>query len=599
MEYSTRQLFILYQFITNDVQTANDLAVNLNVSVRTIKKEINILKYLLKSYDAGIESIPGIGYQSFGLNNISFLSEDLQSIKRMYGLHRSNSERVSYLLQEFLKTNDWQKSEEIADKMYISKGTLQNDLIEVRKQLNRFDIELIAKPGYGLKQQGNNFNRYHAVAEYFFNNTLSLVRESLQKEMIGENTDLDNIKETVRRETTKVRWSYSNVSLDSISIHIAMVSNLHYPLEVDFEHTTIAKRIVDVLGYDFDENELAYLSLHLENKRILFEMPHDEKLDNLVTGILDEISNNFNITFSGQHDLIHNLKLHIFQMIRRLRLNLRVRNPLVYRYLREYIFASKITMSACSIIQLYYPDIIVNIDEFGYLLLYFQQGLMKEKKEDRIKICIDESLGRSESAFYESLIEENFPQSDISIARNTTDVNYDILVGANRREGFFVDINEKDIVKTISYTVNHFDMLHLDISKYFRKEFVIRNLQGKSRIEVMAGILENMNNLGLLKEYYDSNPFYEQELGNGVLHLQDLKKHISEPVCMFIKLETPIIWHRSEIWCIFIIKTKKEGDRDLYPLCDMVSQLVKSKRKLQYLDTHFEYETLINLLNDK
>ena len=87
----------------------------------------------------------------------------------------------------------------------------------------------------------------------------------------------------------------------------------------------------------------------------------------------------------------------------------------------------------------------------------------------------------------------------------------------------------------------------------------------------------------LLKPYHDQEIFTTHEIGNGVVHLQDIKKQVDKPVCLLAILEQPIIWDQTEVTVLLFIKTKKDGDNDLYVLCELFSRWVSNKNKVQNL----------------
>ena len=87
----------------------------------------------------------------------------------------------------------------------------------------------------------------------------------------------------------------------------------------------------------------------------------------------------------------------------------------------------------------------------------------------------------------------------------------------------------------------------------------------------------------LLKPYHDQEIFTTHEIGNGVVHLQDIKNQVDKPVCLLAILEQPIIWDQTEVRVLLFIKTKKDGDNDLYVLCELFSRWVNNKNKVQSL----------------
>ncbi|WP_331836826.1 BglG family transcription antiterminator [Erysipelothrix piscisicarius] len=228
MEFTNRQLIIMHHLAQGQTVTAHELALSSNVSIRTIKKEIQILREVLKSYQIEVCSIPGHGYRLNPLNEHQEekIFENIGSIsliRRMNSFSRNNSERVSYLIRTLLNANDYLKIEDLAERMFVSRTTIHNDLKDVRLQLRRFHLELKSRPAYGLKLIGSEFNLRLAFAEYFFHNTLSLV-ESKEKEAFILNNDMLHKTEAIVKECCfNANILLSDFSLQNIAVHILIL----------------------------------------------------------------------------------------------------------------------------------------------------------------------------------------------------------------------------------------------------------------------------------------------------------------------------------------------------------------------------------------
>lgn len=57
-----------------------------------------------------------------------------------------------------------------------------------------------------------------------------------------------------------------------------------------------------------------------------------------------------------------------------------LRNPIVHENLQKYIFAAKVTISAVKVMEDYF-NIKINLNEFGYLMLYFNVALRNLNKK--------------------------------------------------------------------------------------------------------------------------------------------------------------------------------------------------------------------------
>ena len=61
---------------------------------------------------------------------------------------------MHYLLVRFLTSAFSLKLEDLADEWFVSRGTLQNDMAEVRERLAHYQLTIETKPRYGMKLFG-------------------------------------------------------------------------------------------------------------------------------------------------------------------------------------------------------------------------------------------------------------------------------------------------------------------------------------------------------------------------------------------------------------------------------------------------------------
>ncbi len=203
-----------------------------------------------------------------------------------------------------------------------------------------------------------------------------------------------------------------------------------------------------------------------------------------------------------------------------------------------------------------------------------------------------------------------------------------IYLGNNRSERIFLDnylsINlnkekyEYRFIKSYPEKEMEFDVLLVNGQlpiKYSNKK-VISNFN-KTTLQRLNYYLENLNDKeNIFKKYISMNSiliinastkkkvtleiirhlevnnylkkgkYYElsyQEVGNGIVHIQDLYKIVDKRICLVIILTKPILWKKTVIKLLFLIKTKKDGDSDLNLLCNAFSNLINNPDSIQKL----------------
>lgn len=632
---SRRQMIIINSLYTRGTLTAAELAAALNVSVRTVKNDIGELKMKFKNSDIEILSKPRRGYsivikdreQREYLQGLS----KLKSIRQINEFYSNNYERVFYILRRLLIVNDYIKLETIAEEVFVSRSTVNQDMKEVKRLLDKYSLKVVSKPNYGIRIEGTEINKRLCISEYIVHNYLEF--ESLYMEdkhsFIKNNAYQLGIIEAVLRELCeREKINLSDFSYKNISIHIyiSIIRNKLGQTVVIPETTMnriqssktylitkdICKKLEEKLDVKFRREEEAYISMHIDSKQILDSNAGNEEIieiEMVLDEIFDEIKNNFNIDVSMDNTLRKYLLLHIPQMIKRIKNHMVVRNPIIHQSLREYLYATEVTAFAAAILENHYR-INIELDEFGYLVFYFNMALLNIMGKKAVKIGFINTRGRSESIMYHNELYENFtpPKYEIitfdsinSALHSSGDI--DILVSTNNVEtGEFmlkVSIEDGDYVEKIKYLSRIKDMINLNMDKYFNEKNIIYDLKGESSEEILNNIYNELINISLAtKRKIDAKSFVSYEIGNGIVHLQDLYELCNKPFCLVVVLDKPILWEKSVIRVLFLIKTMKEEGKDLFLLCNLFSKWASDKEKVNKLINDRSFETFISDMLD-
>ena len=140
---NTRALSII-KILLNSVEPVSSLALSQEIgcSTKTIQNEIKEVNKELKNCE--IVSIRGVGYKIEGnLDDIDIKNSDLY-----------NYDRVEYIIKKIINISSTEKDtiklEDLADSMYVSLSTVKNDLKEVKKILNEYNLKISSKHKQGV-----------------------------------------------------------------------------------------------------------------------------------------------------------------------------------------------------------------------------------------------------------------------------------------------------------------------------------------------------------------------------------------------------------------------------------------------------------------
>lgn len=581
LSFSNRHLLIMYELLHNEYRTSAQLALNVGVSVRTIKSDIPEMRLSLSEFDIELKSKPGLGY-TLSANNyggVSVLENFKRSniIKKVYRYNKSNSDRVSFVVLKLLESSDYLKVDDIAEELFISRGSVVNDLQDVRQQLARFHLSISSKPSFGIKVIGNEQDFRNALVEFKYNNDLLTERfdnEDYAKDMLKIQVIEDRLRLYFRNFRLS-DFSYANLALFFLISYQRVLDNkvvhsINYePDAFLFKQTKTA--LSDIFNVEFSEVEVRLLCQHIDYKQIICGVDDLSSKEKLLRLLNDEMYNNFGLDFTNLNVLMDNLYSHITQMVKRSRNGMVIKNPITYNILRDYPFASKLTISVVSIINSIY-DIQIGLDEFAFLVLYLETALQNIASKPIVTIGFDSGQSRIESQLFLKEIESRFSDQYTRVIENIDDV--DILVSTKRsNDKNFISIQDSSYLQSIESSINGIRNDSIRFERYFNEDSIIVDLEGEDKEAVLENLWLELKYRNLLKDVSFSNDtLIGLEVGHQVLHLQDYGKAFERPIFMIAVLERPIIWDNTVVRVIVLIKTKRDGDSDLHKLSSILSQ---------------------------
>lgn len=623
----TNKQILLLQILKEENQpyvTSKELSSRLEVSVRTIKTYIQCLNSLLENKGVKVLSSPGKGYTLQHDPDVDWASihPSLEARKKNeYILPVDKFSRIQYLVMKLLAIDYPILFEDLMEELYVSRSTLQADIREVRTQLEKYRLKIRSKANYGIFVEGSEIDKRLCICEYYFHQSDS---EDLNSENLfnsGETQDeFQSIMQSIQDVCAKCQINLSDFSITNLAIHISIGMRrckFYDYVKVDDKQVirfqnTIEYRAADLLVKSLEEQfncmlpigEIIYYAMHFQSKRILdfVSMNADErnKIEECIHIIFEEVNNNFGLELRKDTELYHYLFLHIPQMIQRLKNHMVMRNPFVHDNIRRYLFATKVTHSAVEIIEQFY-HVKVDENEFGYLLLYFNLSILKQQKK-RICIGVLCGLGRPESIMYFNEIQESFSpekyeviyleknelssyQLDLLVTNFNFDYDASTPVYMIHNDLYLEEIHKK--VSDIEYGRSR-------LSKYFQPENICIDLKGNSKEEVLDNLYQYLIDHDMLRKMPgNEQKLKEDELGNGIVHLQDLYRFLRKEMCFVAILKHPVIWNKNTVRFLVIIKTKRDGDQDLPLLCKLVSRWANDIKEVDKLWTQRNLETFI------
>lgn len=128
---------ILRELMSSEIPlTSDELGKILSVSSKTIQRNIKDLKILLNANGADLITKPRVGI-SLIINDTDKLNKFLSIQTKSGHLPSTPDERVLYIIDKLLYSDDYIKTEVLADRLFISNSRLYNDIKHVREVLKK------------------------------------------------------------------------------------------------------------------------------------------------------------------------------------------------------------------------------------------------------------------------------------------------------------------------------------------------------------------------------------------------------------------------------------------------------------------------------
>ncbi|MEK3785422.1 BglG family transcription antiterminator [Paenibacillus sp. FSL K6-1230] len=206
--------------------TTRALAERLEVTERTVRDDLKKLDHLLQAHGARLESRRQHGY--------SIVINDEQRYRELSmtspvkddapPLPDTPEERIRYELFALLNAHQDIRMEDLADSLYISRATLNNDVKILRQIMEEYGIKLSIKPSYGVSIVGEEKSIRYCLAEYADvrdeEHTLS---SSMDQEHLLHPVQISELRRMVVEQLRQHNVRMADLALKDLITHLAVM----------------------------------------------------------------------------------------------------------------------------------------------------------------------------------------------------------------------------------------------------------------------------------------------------------------------------------------------------------------------------------------
>lgn len=631
----------IFDYVRQDnIISVNRLASLLHVTDRTIRSDIQIINEILEKNGSKIKLKRKTGYY-IEINDQEKYNAFLYAIKqnKMNNLELDTSQdRIKYLLNILLYSNNYISLDDLADKIYVSKNTLQNYIKTLKNIFLKYNLEYISKTNVGIKVIGNENDKRKCLVENVlsFNFQNYVTGFTKDEYTLFEGIDLDLLKQIIANKLTVAQIKTNDFNFKNLIIHFAlMISRIQFDcyintnnaIKIDDNYANfindIAKEIEEAFDITISEGEKKYIYSHLvANTRLNDLVSNDNKIKALVEELLNNIYYDYNFDLRNDEILSHDLFLHFKSILNTKSLALNKRNPLLNTIKANFPLAFDITLTCITKI-FNKPPYILTEDEIGYVSLHVGAAIERcfsgsLQRKSVILVC---GSGQATTRMLEARLNIFFKDKIMIVHR----ASYNEFINYTKRELLNIDF----VISTIPLKSNYVPTITVDfslnnqniedISKFLTSisldkmkksnKFFDKNLfLHLDKIESKETLLKQMCHLMEEQNIVDNDYFdYVMERENLAKTNMNEIFALPHPMHLCAKdtkvavaiIDEPLTWYKQDtVQIIFLLAIKQGDQQDIEHLYDIFIEIVNNPKLQQNIIHCHDFDSFINNLLD-
>ena len=584
---NTRALSII-KILLNSVEPVSSLALSQEIgcSTKTIQNEIKEVNKELKNCE--IVSIRGIGYKIEGnIDDIDIKNSDLYDY-----------DRVEYIIKKIINISstdkDTIKLEDLADSMYVSLSTVKNDLKEVKKILNEYNLKISSKHKQGI--------------------CIEASEEDIIKFIINYSNKVDNslsIKDFLNNNIIENLFSIKKILLDTL--------NYENMILTDNEFKNIVNYISIYLSRN-NTNQIDFIKEYIKKYKSKKEKPISEDEQLLIRKAIKEFCRDLNIATSINlsHDKVFEECLfnHISNLYKRADLGINQYEITAGEIKLKYPFAFELGKIAKKTIEKNL-NMEISEDEVENIALHIGGALERIDKRDEKKVyktIIVCTSGVGTSMLIKSKLENIF-KGKLEIIKvipsylidyvNVLDIDFVIsTVEVNLENVNVIKVSpmltDKEIKLIEKYIETENVYIDLDIQNLFSSELFFKDIKAETRSQVIDIMSKKLVEKGYIDDtmrqsYFERETIATTEIGNMVAIPHGAKGEVYENKVAIGILKEPISWEVGKVRLVIMLALDKEKILDYEEVFSKIYKRVDSIAKVISICENKSYEKFIKL----
>ena len=470
MKINERSKFIINKLIqTENYITASEIAEKLQVSNKTVVRQLGSVEKILVQHNLSLERKTGRGMRVIGAPEdkerlLSLIAEKVNT-RHEY----SPAERCNIILSQLLKSQEAIKLIALSQLLNVTDATISNDLDKIEPWIRKMNMNLVRKPGLGVYLEGLEKDIRKAIISHIYENIheqdiLNLLYSKKKKtneltsdadkfllDLVDKNI-IQKVEEAVKATMQQQKSSLSMNAFSGLVVHLTLaVQRLLKGETIKIDAAFLGKikqkkefKLAENIGENIEkvfqvkipEEETAYITMHLLGARNNYEQDVDIQyssfhLIRIAKDIVKIAQQESGISLLKKSRLLIGLYKHLKPAVMRIKMKMEIRNPLLQEMKEKYpkwmTLAKKAARPLEEELQTPLPEA-----EIAYLAMHLGAALEEANMQEQyFKVLVACPTGIGTSKLLATQLKREFSNLEIVAIVSAVNVDYDFYKHEN------------------------------------------------------------------------------------------------------------------------------------------------------------------------
>lgn len=623
MDKKYKQILLL--LLNREYIQVEEISITLKKTNRSVRNYMKELSTLLYTHGATIVTVYKKGYhlQIFDEEKFNDFAVSFQNRNHDYNIAEN---RIVEMFSRLLFEDHFIKQEEFMEDFCISNKQLNEDMNIIKKFLNRFSLTISAKPYYGMKVLGQEYDKRLCISSFHI-----VYGENFYDSQIENYASLkESIKNIVVSCIIHKNYEISDNNLESLISHIALAiirvlhhqcvnkdevvlesfHSLQYSIALDIAHM-----IDKILEITLTQEEIQYITIQLlskENKVFNQDQQISQDMQELIEAMFKHIQKHLKIELFHDFDLWISLAQHFIPLMERIKYKTFVHNPLMQEIKVKLCQSYEMAIVACEVINEKY-HIVLPEEEIAFLALHIDLAY-KKKISSQKNILIVCSSGLATARLLKDSFTKRFShclnridvmsslqltQCDLSIYDcifTTVPLHIESSIPIMKIENIVLD---EDFNK-ISHQLNHIP----NWIQYFHESLFITDYSYENKDMCIHDLIDRASCYYDISSQFESLVLKREELGStefgSLIALPHAIYPVNEKTFVVVAIcRRPLLWNQHKVRIIMLLSVSQTcGQDELDAFYHMMTMILSHKILQSQILRCKDYSQFLNCLGD-